>query len=211
MAGMRPVPLPEAGKLLKKLPGKYAALAAIGIATGCRISELLQLKRSDLIDAEGNLKDRIKFIVLKTRSDHAIHRQLKIPPALQGYVIRHLTDDQRRGFDRPDGYVFRGSLNRALNRRQCSRTFHQLLGPGYGTHWMRKTFAVEIYKYFLAENNPDPLYALDQTRQALNHKRLETTIKYLNIQYHKIDAAQSSIFTRENIFNAKRKEKSRRQ
>jgi integrase len=199
MAGMRSLPLPEVLELLARLDTKYAALAAIGVTTGCRISEILALHRFDLISPDGKLKDRIKFIQLKTKSDKIRHRQLIIPEDFRKYVIEHLRSDASRGYERPDDYVFRGTKCRHLSRTTCSRLFRTVLGRGYGTHWMRKTFAQEIYKYFLAETPNDMLRALDLTRQALGHARIDTTIKYLGLNYTAIDNAQSSIFNIRNI------------
>lgn len=199
MAGMRSLPLPEVLELLARLDTKYAALAAIGVTTGCRISEILALHRFDLISPDGKLKDRIKFIQLKTKSDKIRHRQLIIPEDFRKYVIEHLRSDASRGYERPDDYVFRGTKCRHLGRTTCSRLFRTVLGRGYGTHWMRKTFAQEIYKYFLAETPNDMLRALDLTRQALGHARIDTTIKYLGLNYTAIDNAQSSIFNIRNI------------
>ena len=194
MPGMKSLPLPQVLELLEKLDSKYAALAALGVTTGCRISELLQLRRFDLIDRDGNFKERIKFVQLKTHSDNPRHRQLIVPADFQDYVKRHLNKDASLGYERPDDYVFRGKLGKHLCRRSAYRVFREILGPSYGTHWMRKTFAQELYKYFAALYPRDGLRALDLTRQALGHARLDTTIKYLNLNYEAIDTAQTSIF-----------------
>lgn len=199
MPGMRSLPLPEVLNLLERLDIKYAALAAMGVTTGCRISELLLLRRFDLISPEGKIKDRIKFVQLKTKSENIRHRQLIIPPDFQDAVKKHLQQDSQRGYERPDDYVFRGTKGRALSRRTCYRVFREILGPGYGTHWMRKTFAQELYKYFLEQTPNDMLRALDLTRQALGHARIDTTIKYLGLNYQAIDNAQTSIFNKERI------------
>ena len=68
------------------------------------------------------------------------------------------------------------------------------LGRGYGTHWMRKTFAYEMFYHFLDEKNSDPMRALELTRQALGHERIDTTVKYLGIVESDVRDAQNAVF-----------------
>ena len=199
MAGMKSIPLLEVLHILERLSPKYAALAAVGVTTGCRISELLLLRRFDLITAKGEFKDRIKFVQLKTRSETPRHRQLIIPEDFRYPIKKHLQLQAKQGYERPDDYVFKGNFGRPLSRHTCYKVFYETLGAGYGTHWMRKTFAQEVYKYFLSETPNDMLRALELTRQALGHARIDTTIRYLNLNYSAIDAAQTSIFNIERI------------
>ena len=77
MATMQPQTIEAARAILDTLPPKYAALAALGIATGGRISELLALRRGDLIDAEKmDFRAEVKIIKLKTRPRQSISRRL---------------------------------------------------------------------------------------------------------------------------------------
>lgn len=194
MAGMRSLPLPEVINLLEKLPIKYQALAAIGVTTGCRVSEILALRRFDILTAEGKLKDKIAFIKLKTRKGKVIHRKIGIPAAYRPYIIRHLLDQEQRGYDRPDDMIFRGHLGKPLSRLTVYRIFREKLGEGYGTHWMRKTFAQEIFRYYLAKTPEDPMRALELTRKALAHARIDTTVRYLGIDEESVEEAQADIF-----------------
>ena len=101
---------------------------------------------------------------------------------------------EETGYDRPDDFVFRGSGGKHLSRLTCARFFRSRLGPGYGTHWMRKTFAGEMFRHFLADNVRDPMRALELVRQALGHARIDTTVKYLGITEASIESAQEAIF-----------------
>ena len=192
MAGMRSLSLRQAISLIRKMPVKYAALAAIGITTGCRISEILLLRRFDLIDPDGNFKQRVTFVKLKSRTQK--ERKLIIPPDFQKFIIRHLNAEADRGYERPDDFVFRGKHGKALSRLAVYHYFRRTLGRGYGTHFMRKTFAQLLFKHFLGQNISDPMRALELVRQALGHERIDTTIKYLGIDTQMIDDAQCSIF-----------------
>lgn len=196
---MRPLPLAEVPQLIAALPPKYACLAAIGVTTGCRITEILLLRRFDLLTRDGELKDRVAFVKLKTgnRKPKLVHRKLSIPEAYRPYILRHLKAEELRGYDRPDDFVFRGKLGAHLSRLTVYHFFRQRLGDGYGTHWMRKTFAQELFRYFLDENRRDPMRALELTRRALGHERLDTTVRYLGINEASIEAAQNAIFNGE--------------
>ena len=196
MPGMRSLPLPEVSSLLSKLPPKYRAIVAIGVTTGCRITEILSLRRFDLLTREGKLRDRIAFLKLKSKSAAAVHRKMSIPESWRPYVLDHLVREEEKGYDRPDDLVFRGRLGRPLSRLTVYHMFRDLLGDGYGTHWMRKTFAQELFRYFIRENPGDPMRALELTRRALGHARLDTTVKYLGITDENIEAAQRAVFER---------------
>ena len=199
MPGMRSLPLPVVLKLLDELPEKYACLAAIGVTTGCRITELLLLQRHDLIKRDGTIKEEINFIKLKSGSDKVIHRKLSIPASYHKYIVAHLLSEEQHGYDMPSNWVFRGKLGDHLSRHTAYNTFRKLLGSGYGTHWMRKTFAQEIFKFFLEENTRDPMRALELTRRGLGHARIDTTVKYLGINESALKNAQETIFDPERI------------
>jgi integrase len=198
MSGMHAIELRDTTQILNRLSTKYACLAAIGVTTGCRISEVLSLKRGDLIDCDGNIKSRIKFVKLKTGQEDS-SRQMIIPSAVHKYITRHLQAEAEQGYELSSDWVFRGHGKQPLKRQAAYNAFRRVLGNGYGTHWMRKTFAQELYKYFLEQNPNDSLRALDLTRQALGHSKIETTIKYLGIEYDQIDTAQNNIFSKERL------------
>ena len=204
MPGMNNLPLPEVLHLLDELPAKYACLAAIGVTTGCRITELLLLQRHDLLNKDGLIKPEIAFVKLKSgEGDKVVHRKLSIPEEYHKFVYAHLLKEEQRGYDMPNDWVFRGQQGKQLSRHTAYNTFRRILGSGYGTHWMRKTFAQEIFKFFLEDNIKDPMRALELTRRALDHKRLDTTVKYLGINENALKKAQNTVFSRERILNGK--------
>lgn len=212
MPGMRSLSLERAVVLIDTLPTKYAAIAAIGVTTGCRISEILALRRFDLINADGSFKDVISFIKLKNKKRntardkfYAKTRKIEIPADYRNIVIRHLQQEEMRGYERPDDFVFRGKMNRHLSRLTVYAVFRKILGPGYGTHWMRKTFAQLIFAYFVKRNIADPMRALELTRKALGHVRIDTTVKYLGIDENAITTAQNDIFNRKKYEEKKKK------
>ena len=194
MPGMKSLPLPEVLALLEKLPVKYQAICAIGVTTGCRITEILSLRRFDLLTRDGKLKDRIAFLKLKSKGGAVVHRKMAIPEAYRPYILGHLLREEEKGYDRPDDLIFRGRMGHPLSRLTVYHLFRDKLGEGYGTHWMRKTFAQELFRYFIRNNPADPMRALELTRRALGHARLDTTVKYLGITEESIEQAQKAIF-----------------
>lgn len=207
MSGMKSVPLKEVLELLDGLPVKWACLAAIGVSTGCRISELLLLQRHDLLTPCGKLKEEIAFVKLKSKETNVngekkvVHRKISIPSDFHCYVISHLQAEEQRGYDMPSDYVFRGKHGKSLSRHTCYNKFRELLGSGHGTHWMRKTYAQELFRYLLKENPADPMRALELTRRALSHSRIDTTIRYLGFNEESLNKAQNEIFNIRRIRN----------
>ena len=193
MAGMRRIELKEALSLCGELPVKYAALVAIGVTTGCRISEITALRRRDLIDERGNFREEIAFLRLKSRRGPKT-RRASIPEAWRIFVIRLLEAESERGRSKPDDYVFRGKNGRPLSRLAAYRYFRERLGAGHGTHWMRKTFAYEMFRCFMSRYATDPLRALDLTRRTLGHEQIQTTICYLGIDECEIAEVQKEVF-----------------
>ena len=216
---MKPVPLPEVGELIRGEPLKYAALIALGVTTGCRVTELLLLRRFDLLTPEGGLREIIRFRKLKTRrlakkvpargrpakgrresrspgyDEGTAGRELEVPAGFREVVADHLIAEELRGYDRPDDWVFRGSCGRHLSRQTVYRHFRRALGQGHGTHWMRKTFAramvVELEKE-LPEGEKHQATMLLQ--KALGHVRLDSTLHYLETEERRIAAAQRAAF-----------------
>ena len=193
MAGMKGLPLVDVLRLLKSEPAKWSCYVALAVLSGCRVSELLALRRRDLIDAAGNLRERVTFVKLKARSG-VRSRKLFIPEIFRPYIIAHLNAEAERGYLEPEDFVFRGQLGRELSRFTVYNHFRTLLGAGFGTHWPRKTFAQEMFHYFLQQNSADPLRALELTRRALGHARIDTTVRYLGIDETAIEEAQNEIF-----------------
>ena len=198
MATMRPLPIAEALALLDKFSPKYAALAALGITTGARISELLTLRRCDLI-LNGEIKDKISIVKLKTGCGRALtaaaepskrrvtRRLLVIPKEIHPYLVAHLYAEARRGYVKPDDFVFRGRNGQAMQRQAAGQYFKQFLGLKHGTHWMRKTFAGRMIDTFKEEHKGDTIQAARAVQRLLGHRQLETTLRYLQFDNERSD------------------------
>ena len=129
---------------------------------------------------------------------------MAVPAQYQKYIIRLLRLEGERGYERPDDYVFRGKSGKPLAYKTVYNNFRRILGEGHGTHWMRKTFAQLLFKHLLAQNRDDPMRALELTRRALDHARIDTTIKYLSIVEDNIKQSQDAIFNTKETKNEAR-------
>lgn len=176
------------------------ALFALGISTGLRVSELLAIRRRDLIDEAGQLRSRV--VAYHTKGDKK--RTVPICPLAEPYLRKWLKEQERMGLERGDNPVFSYGTGKVITRVQAWRKLNgaarrACLKPGwegaFGTHSMRKTFAREMYLYWkraaAAGEQVDPLI---KTQEALGHGDTGTTSKYLNFMLGGIDAAVSSLF-----------------
>lgn len=199
MSRMNGMPLKKACAWLDRLPVKYAALAALGLSTGARISEILALRRKDLIGADGTLKRDLAMIRLK-RGGGRRCRDVKLYSVYAPYVMRHLDAESRRGWFWADDWVFRGVQGARLTRSAAWAFFRATLGSGYGTHWMRKTHARAYYESLLADDPGDPGRALVVTGEDLGHTRVENTVKYLGFDRDHADRVRESTFDNKELF-----------
>lgn len=192
MSGMKAYPLDQLGALLRRLPAKYAAIAALGVASGCRVSEILPLRRRDLID-NGVIRADVRFGRLKSGNGKK-HRVVRIPEVFFPFVERQLNIEYARGRCSDDDWAFPGQRGKHISRFAAYRTFRTYLGAGFGTHWMRKTNGINIYRHYLKKYAGDPVQAIEASRRALEHSRVDNTVKYLGIVEDDLDAARDEIF-----------------
>ena len=112
MAGMNRVELGRIPGLCARFGSKYAAIIALGVPTGCRITEILNLRRGDLIDnATGQMREVIAFQKLKARKG-AKTRRMAIPDNLKPIIEKHLNEEAGTGLRGPDGSYFSEARNR---------------------------------------------------------------------------------------------------
>ncbi len=148
---------------LDQVHPRYGLLWDLGIETGLRISDLLQLR---VCDFEYKL---LHVVEKKTQKE----RSIDISSPLRS-LLRAFFD----AFDMlPCDFVFwrrRNQRNIPISRQWASHVISQAakyLGlPGVTAHSMRKTYACRVYMH---------TGSLEATRRALNHKYVSTTAMYL--------------------------------
>ncbi len=202
MAGMMPFEDKQIEELFNYFAtaknGKlYCCLMSLLLNTGARISEVLTIRRRDLINKNGEIVDVIKIIKLKTRGKKKI-RTLPLQDIFKKYILDYLELQQMRGYEMPYDLVF------AINLKQLDRLdaykelkkAYKFLGfkKKHGTHAFRKTFVNKLYYFYRDVYPNDPLKVLQAIKQIVGHETIETTIKYLPEETTPEDAIN-------NIFN----------
>jgi len=194
MKGCRPLTESEADDVVASFWGRYAkrdkALFLLGTLSGFRISELLSLRLSDVIQG-GQVVDRVtverRHMKKKTEG-----RTILVHPKAKAALTDWIADLRRDGYMTDDAFVFqsRKGPNKAISRSHAWRVLktvfadNELTGK-LGTHSMRKTFANRVYDRLDRD--------LAKTQRALGHKNINSTISYLSFREEDIDAAILSI------------------
>ena len=151
--------------LIKKYPSIYADVWKVGVNLSLRISDLLEIKYSDL-----NLTDRsLKLTESKTGKQKFIR--------LNATAISII--EKRRLAYPSDTWLFQVRSNRAafkpVSRVSVSRVFKEvgeLLGLIINTHSMRKSRGMAMY------NDGVPI---EKIAKVLNHTSITSTLRYLGI------------------------------
>ncbi|OUO94845.1 site-specific integrase [Cloacibacillus sp. An23] len=167
-------------KMKKYLKGKNLrdyCLFVLGINSGLRVSDLLNLKIDDVAD-KGKLKDRIHLIEQKTGKTKDFPISDTAAKAIKEY-LGELNDDT--GSD----YLFQSRKGKkAISRIQAWRILNEaaahagLEKDSIGTHTMRKTFGYHAYKK-----------GMDITiiQKLLNHSSPSITLSYIGITRDDLD------------------------
>ncbi|MBE9882410.1 tyrosine-type recombinase/integrase [Enterococcus faecium] len=144
----------------------------MGINTGLRISDILNLKVSDV-------KNKIETEIIEIKTNKVRNLNLK---KLTNDIISYLADIH----DGTSEWLFYSPRNHS--RKLSSHQYYKILqkaatslGIDYvGTHTLRKTFA---YHYYL--RNKD----LTMLMKILNHSSQSVTLRYIGIEQEEINAS----------------------
>lgn len=143
----------------------------LGIYTGLRISDILNLKVSDFKGKDRIYLREIKTSKLKTLP---IHPELKkiLKPYMDGKQDHQYLVISRKGENKP---IKRTQAYKIL--KEAATKFHL---ESIGTHTLRKTFGYHFHKM---TNNSEML------REIFNHVDVSITRKYIGIEQDTIDQA----------------------
>jgi len=203
MKGSRPFTRPEVKKLRTAFKGRNAvrnrAMFLLGINTGFRISELLSLRRKDVIDENGDLTNRVQ-VARKFMKGKKASRSVFLNDHAKAALLPLLQKLEDTGYFFDDDYIFRSSRgNHPIDRIQAYRIIHAgcrrcgITGQ-LGTHCLRKTFANNVYSDLL--NRLADGEALDPFRavsKALGHADIKSTDKYLSFRMDDIDKSIAAV------------------
>lgn len=169
-------------------------LFIVGINFGLRISDLLSLRFSNLIDDEYRFKTNIAILEQKTKNTraHKKNRYITINDAVMDAVTLYL--EHTPGVKLSD-YMFRsesnrgGNLNQPMTRYSVERILKRaaaVLGieAKVATHTLRKTFA--YHQMMMSGNDPRKLLLL---QKMFGHSTSAITLDYIGITKEEMEDA----------------------
>jgi len=201
MAGCRPLDADELSLMVGAGDGFWGkrdqAFILLGCATGFRCSELLSLRRMDVLDAGGQVRLEVTVArkhMKKKKSARSVPLSKSLRQRLQGWLL----EEERAGYLLKIDPLFpkRGSVAvrkkgrvvavESMTRHAAWRMVRRLarrsgVFEGHvGTHSLRKTFTAVVYKNWLERlAKGERVDVLRQTQEALGHKNIQSTIAYL--------------------------------
>lgn len=163
-------------KILKSQNVRDYLLFVLGINSGLRVSDLLALKVSDVMDDIGNVRDRISMREKKTGKSKDFPIGKNARKAIQEYMARIEPRNDLPLFQskKGNGAITRVQAYRILN--EAARTVG--IKEKIGTHTLRKTFGYHAYKAG---------YDLSQIQKLLNHSSPGVTLRYIGITQEQLD------------------------
>lgn len=171
---------------------------ALGVNTGFRISEILSLRRRDVVDEDGDVRP-VLVVAKRHMKGHKEGRGVKVSPALAESLRFWLEEMAEDGHSKASDLLFMAQGGRPLNRYQFWRIVREAkraagLKGKIATHSMRKTFANRVYSHFLkraaAGEQIDPFRA---TSKAMGHREVTSTDKYLSFRNQEVDEAMDAV------------------
>ena len=199
MRGSRPLSKSEILRVKKSFKGplrsRNYALFILGANTGFRISEILSLRLGDILEQGGEVKKRLTVYKRNMKGKRTSRTVLLNKAAREG-IRPWLKELAAREVIHKDDYVFRSirgnqSIDRIQSWKILNNAFRDAgLKGRLGTHAMRKTFANNVYNYFLNKvAQGEPIDAFRLTSKALGHTDLKSTDVYLSFLEKDVDEA----------------------
>lgn len=175
--------------------GRYRdnMLFIVGINFGLRISDLLQLRFTQLINDDFSFKTTFPILEKKTRNTRKIQRNRYI--SINDAVMDAVTLYLKHTHCKLDDYLFRSESNRGSNQNKpMSRMSADRILKGIAkdlclenkmaTHSLRKTFA--YHQMVMSNNDPRKLLLL---QKMFGHSSAAQTLDYIGITGEEIEDA----------------------
>jgi integrase len=153
---------------LKKQSERDYLLFLLGINTGLTITELLDIRISDLLEEKG-IRDFYTIKKDALRDERKVYLNQKVKKEILHYIqVSHLE---------PESYLFQSKKSKNhLSRQQAYRIIHQA-AEALGTNSMRKTFGYHAYKRGVA---------ISLLQKHFNHSTKQETYKFLGINKEEV-------------------------
>lgn len=175
--------------------GRYRdnMLFIVGINFGLRISDLLQLRFTQLINDDFSFKTTFPILEKKTRNTRKVQRNRYI--SINDAVMDAVTLYLKHTHCKLDDYLFRSESNRGSNqnkpmtRMSADRILKGIandlsLENKMATHSLRKTFA--YHQMVMSNNDPRKLLLL---QKMFGHSSAAQTLDYIGITSEEIEDA----------------------
>jgi len=168
-------------------------LVILGVSTGFRVSELLQIRAGQVIKNGEVVADlHVEASAMKGGRRHRrIRLNRKAREALRAYIERLIGLGQWRS----DGFLFPGPHGRQMTQEAAwnvvSRAAKRagIHGP-IGTHSLRKAFAEATYSFWLDRlSSGERCEPIREVKAALGHRSVATTEAYLTQDAGRASAA----------------------
>jgi len=180
--------------LISKQRYRDNMLFIVGINFGLRVSDLITLRFSHLINDEFVFRDKFAILEKKTKNTRKVkkNRYITINEAVIEAVSLYL--EHTEGVRLSD-YMFRsesnhgGALNKPIHRASVDRIMKNIgtelgLGNKMATHTLRKTFA--YHQMVMSGNDPRKLLLL---QKMFGHSSAAQTLDYIGITGEEIEEA----------------------
>ncbi len=168
----------EAMKKILRAGGKRnEMLFVLGINSALRISDLLSLAVSDILDENGKVREVVSLSERKTGKNKLFPLNEAAKKVIAEYVEEARPDREAALFPSRKG-------GKAISRIQAweilKNAAEEVGIPNVGTHTLRKTFGYHVY---MRTNN------LGLVQKLLNHRSSSETLKYIGIEQNEMDEA----------------------
>lgn len=163
-------------KVLKATSLRNYCLFTLGINSGLRVSDLINLKISDVIDDKGKIKDRISLKEKKTGKS----KDFPVSDVAKKAISEYLGTKQYE----LNEYLFASRKGKgSINRQQAYKIINDAarevgITDNIGTHTLRKTFGYHAYQAGID---------ISILQKMLNHSAPCVTLAYIGITQDQID------------------------
>lgn len=158
----------------KKLGLRNRMAFILGVTTGLRVSDLLKIKISDVLRADGSF---FSHIIVREKKTHKTNDP-KLGAAARQAIKEYLEESGSWSFS---DYLIKSSKGGKISVSQFWRILNDAqvglgLDEHISTHTMRKTCG-----YMTIRQNPDDSLAVVHLQQMFNHSSIQTTLNYCGI------------------------------
>lgn len=174
----------EAKRYLYEWNRKYYLMFLLGIRTGLRITDILELKVKDIRDSKGNIKTHILTKENKTNKSRRIKIHIELKRELESQVFNKDDEAYLIQSNKKDKF---GDYKHISRQRawEVLKIVADFIGVDeIGCHTLRKTFG---YHYYKKTKNIGLLQTI------FNHSSPEITLRYIGITDDMMDKAFDSM------------------